>query len=319
MPVTVATLDDIPRPEVREVREVRAGESIQEALDSAARVRLGAGVHWVDRPLHIRSEQILEGVGAKSILRALVPIAEVVNFTGPMGQSEVRDLVIDANRMATNGLTINPSGPNAQDAPDPALRARGLWVYDAVRVGVLVGPQARSTVLDTIRVRRAGLHGFELRMPDSWVTTCEATTAAPGGAGFFVGSVNTVYSGLKAWYCRSYGFHVKGTRNHIANSYSQDTGSHGWRVEWDKNTFTNVQADTAGMYDVGGTPNSADGFYFDGAGTNVVVGALSYDRRPGGKPAQQRYGFNMPRSFFESGQFIGYSGYGNVANLLNLR
>ena len=317
-------------------RPVQAGESIAAAVATVAAlgggvVRLAAGSHTIDSELILRANVSLVGEGPATVLSAAVAMRAVVS-TGSAAGVSVDKLRIACNNLADYGLYSSPA-PGSDygvHAPDPCFRAQDLFIDDARVAGVYLGGQARATYLRLIRVRRAGGWGFWLRNPDSWIVDCEATTTGsttkspdldqkpPVGAGFYVGTVNTVLRGCKAWYVRGYGWHIRGSRNRISECESQDTLSHGWKVEYDGNTFTNCVADTASMYDVGGK-GGVDGWYIDGVGTNVFVGLQSFDRRPNGKPALQRWGYNLKKELLDSGRFLGYSGYGNVSGLVNAR
>lgn len=318
--------------------KVHEGESVAMAVAAAATngggaVRLAAGRHRIDSELFLGMGVSLIGEGASTVLEATSNLHSVINSGSSAGAS-VRHLRIDCNGKADYGLFSSPAvASNYGDfAPDPCFRAADLFIDDARVAGVYLGAQARATHLQAVRVRRAGGWGFWLRNADSWLVDCEATTAgtwllAPDKdqaqlamtAGFYVGCVNTVLRGCKAWYCRGYGFHIRGTRNRISECESQDTMSHGWRVEYERNIFTNCVADTSSMYDVGGKPSGADGWYVDGVGSNVFSGLLSFDRRPGGKPAQQRYGFNVKKALLDSGLMTAYSGFDNVSKLVYAR
>ena len=100
---------------------------------------------------------------------------------------------------------------------------------------------------------------------------------------------------------------------------SQDTAKHGWFITAPRNTFTGCSADTAGMADVGGTAGEADGFYIDPPGELSLVGCMAFDRTPGGGPAHQRYGFNVPRALVDDGLLVAPIGWGNTAGLINAR
>lgn len=319
-----------------ELAFVRVQDNIQAAIDYVAArgggvVRVGAGSHRIDSELFLKNGVSLEGEGSATILRASVAMHSVLN-TASSAASSIRHLRIDCANKAQYGLYSSPvAGSSYGDfAPDPCFRASDLFIDDAQIAGVYLGGQARSTRLEEIRVRRAGGWGFWLRNADSTIVDCEATTTGAWkespdtdqkpstGSGFYVGCVNTVIRGCKAWYTRGYGWHIRGSRNRISECESQDTRSHGWKIEYDKNVFTNCVADSSSMYDVGGIVNGADGFYIDGTG-NVFVGVLAFDRKPGGKAAQQRYGVNVKQAVLDAGHMLGVHGYDNATKLMNVR
>lgn len=313
---------------------VAPGGRIQDALDSCTcTVELAADTTYpVSEPLRLGDLDRLVGHGKSSVVQASRPMRAVIQLGDRSGSSPwsvdaaaVMSLTIDAAEHAEAGLQVDPDQRSdySQGEPDPVTRLRDLWVYDAASVGVYVGPYARATTIDTVRVRRAGLHGFALRMADSFVTNSEATTRhrtgtpfdpelPEVGSGFLIASVNTTYNGIKAWYSRGYGIHVRGTRNQLTNVQSQDTALHGVYVEYDKNILTSIQADSAGMADVGGKPGTADGIYIEGAGSTVASGLLGFDRQPRGASASQRCGINLTRELLDSGQVTALGGYGNL-------
>lgn len=316
---------------------VREGESVADAIAQCASigggvVRVAAGRHRIDSELFLSRGVSVVGEGSATVLEAATALPSVIN-TGSAAGASIHHLRIACNGLADFGLRSSPAvGSNYGDfSPDPCFRAHDLFIDDARIAGVYMGGQARSSVLDTIRVRRAGGWGFWLRNPDSWFYKCEATTTgvtttSPDsdlklsyGAGFYVGTTNSFYNGCKAWYTRGVGWHIRGSRNQFDVCESQDTMSHGWKVEYDQNVFSNCKADTASMYDTGGKLNGADGWYVDGVGTNVFVGVQSFDRKPNGKAAQQRYGFNIKKELLDSGRFVAYSGFGNATSLVNAR
>lgn len=316
---------------------VSPGSSIQDAIDGGAdEIELGAGTYDTIAPIVVTPGLSIHGVGPKTIIQPAMPMSAVIAVGNgqPVDGVSISRLVLDCNDKASIGLDVNIVGSSGfyQGEPDSICRFSDLRVYDAVDDGVaLRGTDTQACILAKIRVRRAGRYGFRVEAPDNWLYMCEATTREQIGnsAGFYVGTAipgsngsggsNNCFMGCKAWYCRDYGWHVKGTRNRFDSCESQDTRSHGWFVEWDKNVFTGCVADTAGMYDVGGVSGMADGFYVAAGSQTSMVGCQSFDRKPNGRSAQQRYGFNVPTSMVSSGRLNGYSGWDNASALLNQR
>lgn len=316
---------------------VEPGGSIQDAIDSGAKkIELGAGVYDAIAPIVPTPGLTIEGVGSETIVRASVPMSAVfaIGNGGPVDRVSIWNLSVECVNKATVGIDVDIVGTSGfyQGEPDAICRLINLLVYDPVSDGVVLrGTDTQACVLDTIRVRRAGRYGFRIEAPDNWIDKCEATTRTQTGssAGFYVGVAisgsngsggsNNFFRDCKAWYCRDYGWHIKGTRNKFNGCESQDTRAHGWYIEWDKNVFVGCVADTAGMYDVGGSMGNADGFYVAAASYTSMVGCQSFDRKPGGHFQQQRYGFNVPASMVSSGRFNGHSGWDNATALLNQR
>ena len=246
--------------------------------------------------------------------------------------------------IAQRGITSPPSN-YFEGEPDNVSRFENLWIHDASVYGIHTlpgnGNPGRASHWHRIRIRRAGLTGFMHEQPDSWITDCEATTAtgATGttttGAGLHIATSNTYIQGFKSWYCRNYGYLVRGTRNAFVNCHSQDTRNHGWFIDWDRNIFIGIMADSAAFFDVGGTLNGADGIYVAGGSAGLpstsIQGAFVFDRQVGGTSSQQRYGINAPSSMFveanESGspqaggqvRITGVVGYDNATALINKR
>jgi hypothetical protein len=315
------------QPQAEGVRLASPGvDALQAAVDDGPGiVQLGPGVYSQTATLRLKADVIVQGAGAATRIVAARPMRALVTagdssessaaFGDRPSRTQLRDLVVDCAGQAEIGVVVDPAqGTDYADGePDPSVRMSDVWVYGAANIGVYVGRYARSSYISTVRVRRAGLFGFVFGQPDSFVSNCEATTqrqtgtpAVPElprtGASFHINSANSSYVNLKGWYSRGYGFHLRGTRNQLSNSYSQDTNLHGFYCEWSGgNTIVGCQADTPGMHDVGGAADQ-DGFYFEGMGFDVVSGCTAYDRRPGGAAVNMRHGFNFPAEWRDSGQ-----------------
>jgi len=305
---------------------VAPGSSIQAAINAGAKaVQLGAGTYPVTAPIIPTRGCTIRGVGQATRITASTAMGDVIaigNGAAIDGVS-IGDLVCDANSKAARGININVvgTGGNFRGEPDAMTRLDNIWVYAPTGDGVVYqGSDAQATVTSRVRVRGAGGNGFSVLAPDNVFLACEATTANPNGQhGFFVGSANCHFHACKAWYCRGYGWHVKGSRNAFVGCEAQDTKLHGWYLEYDKDTFNGCVADTAGMFDVGGTAGTSDGFYVVPNARTVLTGCLSFDRRPSGHAAQQRYGFNVPAVLQSSGLFAANTGWDNTVGTVKLR
>lgn len=313
------------------VRTVQPGQSIQAALDEEpGRVVLAPGVHVLSEPLRLGRRRWLDGHFGATTLRAEADMTALVEVGGggPVDRWRISNLVLDARGLATTGIDVHVSGTAGNDhgEPDSQGRLDDLVVMDAGEQGVWYrGTDAQAVVTTSVRVRRAGTYGFRIENADSWWRSCEATTRASTGAGFFVngtggGGSNLHFDHCKAWYCRGYGWHVRGSRNTFTGCEAQDTRDHGFFVQWDGNCFTGCVADTAAMWDVGGEAGAADGFYVSNRAVNVVLaGCLAFDRRPRGRAAQQRYGFNVPEQLVDEGRLSATAGWDNVGGLVHQR
>lgn len=298
---------------------------LQAALNAGEGVvRLGPGVYSITTPLIIPRRCGLWGQGGATHLVAAtagMPAVIQVGNGGPCDRWQIRDLVIDCNNNAVTGVDVNVVGTTgaSNGEPDSQGQIENLYINDPTSYGIWYrGADTQAIVTRRVRVRRAGVHGFYIQAPDCWWDHCEATTTGTTGAGFMVAGANGHYNHCKAWYCRGYGWDIQGTRNTFTGCESQDTALHGWFIEYDKNTFTGCFADSAGRADIGGLPNNADGFYFAGGASTVIVGCIAFDRAQG-VPAQQRYGFNVPAADYTAGRIVGIAGYGNINALLNQR
>ncbi|MCB0961295.1 MAG: hypothetical protein KDB04_17445, partial [Acidimicrobiales bacterium] len=123
----------------------------------------------------------------------------------------------------------------------------------------------------------------------------------------------------KAWYCRGVGWQVATGRNAFVGCEAQDTAGHGWWITGARNTLSSCVADTAAMADVGGRPGEADGFSVEPGEELALVGCMAFDRTPGGRAPQQRYGFDVPSSLVEAGLLVAPIGWGNTGGLINAR
>ncbi|WP_328994650.1 hypothetical protein OG394_09200 [Kribbella sp. NBC_01245] len=311
---------------------VTTGSELEAAVAAkVAAIHLGAGEYVVNTTLVLAPSTMLSGVGQASRIRASGsfnrsrPVIAIGNNVGPAAGVTIRDLVVDCDSKALIGIAIEGiAAHDYQGELDSMCRLDNLWVYDSVGDGVLyAGRDSRSVISTRVRVRRAGRHGFHIRNSDSWWIGCEATTRTPTGgtAGFFINAgASNFFEACKAWYCRDFGWRVSGVRNKFIGCEAQDTRLHGWNIEWDRNVFTGCVADSAGMYDVGGKPNTADGFYVATAGAATsLVGCQSFDRRPNGTKPQQRFGFNVTRAFGASGRLVAPTGYDNTGGLIRQR
>lgn len=315
---------------------VAPGDSIQDAIDLGAQaIELGAGEYHLTAPLVPVSDLTIRGVGSQTRLIADNAMSAMIALGngGPICNVMLTGFTVDCDNLADVGIDINIVGTTGfyQGEPDAICTLSDLRVYDPTLDGVVLrGTDTQACRLSNIRVRRADRYGFRVEAPDNWFTACEATTTTATGssAGFFIGVLagsngigasNNQFTACKAWYCRDYGWHVKGTRNRFTSCESQDTRLHGWYIEWDKNVYDGCTADTAGSYDVGGVSGNADGFYVSAGSYTSMVGCQAFDRKPGGHVAQQRYGLNVPTSMVTGGRLVAYSGYDNVSALLNQR
>jgi hypothetical protein len=318
-----ATRDD-PRDREAVIR-LTPKDSIQAALDDGVQsLQLSPGDWRITAPIVARPGASITGSGQSSRLLATEKNLPAVLAIGNGKQCDgfvVSNLVVNANRLATTGIDLNPVGRGSyyEDEPDPMHRLVNLWVYDAVQDNIWYRGDSRATVTQLVRSRRAGRHAFHCVNSDSWWLACEGTTTRPGtdSAGFFVGSTNSFFVACKAWYCRDYGYLIRGSRNKFSVCESQDTRSHGWFIEYDKNVFNGCVADSAGFHDVGGTPKTADGFYVVGDNeSQALIGCQAFDRL---RSPHQRYGFNVPASMVDEGRLVAPTGFGNLGGLVNRR
>lgn len=304
---------------------VPPGASIQAALDrGATAMQLGAGSYPVSAPIVAPRASTIRGVGQATRVVATKVMSTVmaIGNGGPVDGVQISDLVIDAGQKANCGVDLNIVGTagNYQGEPDAVTRLDALWIYAPTGDGVRYrGTDAQATITSRVRVRQAGGIGFNVVAPDNAFLACEATTASGGQHGFFVGSANCHFHACKAWFCRGYGWHVKGTRNSFVGCEAQDTKLHGWYIEYDKNTFTSCIADTAGASAVGGAPGSSDGFYVATDRLTTITSCLAFDRRPGDVAAGQRFGFNLPKALQDGGLFSANTGWDNTSGTVHLR
>ena len=314
---------------------VEPGGSIQDSIDAGAKaIQLGAGTYEVSAPIVPTAGCTIRGIGrdTRLLATAAIPAVLAIGNGGPIDAVTISDLTVDAQGKAQVGIDLDIVGTtgNYRDEPDSVCRLDALWVYQPVLDGIAYrGKDTQACVTSRVRVRGAGRHGYRVEAPDNVWIACEATTSGTSGAGFYVGTAvqgsdgigaaNCHFHACKAWYCRGVGWQVKSTRNAFMGCESQDTAGHGWSIEIGRNAFTGCIADTAGMYDVGGRPGTADGFFVVPGAETTLVGCLAFDRTPGGHAAQQRYGFNVPRSLVQAGLVVAHTGWGNTAGLINQR
>ncbi|MCB0971755.1 MAG: hypothetical protein KDA97_09630, partial [Acidimicrobiales bacterium] len=275
-------------------RVVAPGGSIQETIDGGATaIALGAGTYPVDEPIRPTAGCTIRGVGQATVLEARRPMDAVVAIGagGPVGGVRLGELVIDAAGLASVGIDLDIVGTegNLRGGPDAVCRLDDLWVLDAADDGIAYrGTDTQATVTSRVRVRRARRHGYRVEAPDNVWVACEATTAEGEGAGFYIGTAiegsdgigaaNNHFHSCKAWYCRGVGWQVETGRNAFVGCEAQDTAGHGWWITGARNTFTGCVADTAGMADVGGVPDQADGFHVVPAAELALVGCMAFDR-----------------------------------------
>jgi hypothetical protein len=314
---------------------VAPGGSIQETIDGgASAILLGAGEYPIAEPLRPTPGCTIRGIGEQTrlVATAAMPAVVAIGAGGPVGGVTIADLVVDARGQAQVGIDLDIVGTsgNLDGEPDAVCRLDHLWVLDAALDGIAYrGTDTQATITSRVRVRRAVRHGYRIEAPDNVWIACEATTAGPDGAGFYVGTAvdgsngigaaNDHFHGCKAWYCRGVGWLVATGRNTFVGCEAQDTASHGWRITGPRNTFTSCVADTAGMADVGGSPGTADGFSVVPEAELALVGCMAFDRTPGGAAPAQRYGFDVPRALVDDGLLVAPIGWGNTAGLINAR
>jgi hypothetical protein len=284
---------------------------------------LAAGTYPVTAPIAPTRGCTIRGVGQATRIQATVAMPSVLDVGrgAAIDGVMIADLVVDANMKAVCGIRLNIVGTagNLLGEPDAVTRLDNLWVFAPTGDGIIYqGSDTQATVTSRVRVRQAGGIGFNVLSPDNVFLACEATTSGTTGQhGFLVGSANCHFHACKAWFCRGYGWHIKGTRNSFVGCESQDTRLHGWYIEYDKNTFTGCIADSAGAPEVGGTANTSDGFHVVTDRLTPITGCLSFDRRPDNRTAGQRFGFNLPRALAEL--VIGNTGWNNLSGTVNLR
>lgn len=315
---------------------VPPGGSIQRAIASGAKaLQLGAGEYRIAEPIRPSGGCSIRGIGQQTRLRAAKGMAAMIAIGGggSVDGVAIADLTLDCAGKAQIGIDLNISGTGRfyKGEPDSVCRLDNLSIHQPALDGVAYrGTDTQACITSRVRVRQAGRYGFRVEAPDSWWIACEATTIRQTGssAGFYIGTAipgsngigasNNFFEACKAWYCRDYGWHVRGGRNKFIGCESQDTRSHGWFIEYDRNVFTGCVADTAAMIDVGGTPGGADGFHVVSGEQTSMVGCQSIDRRPHGQ-AHQRYGFNVPAAMVTEGRLAGHTGWDNLAGLVNQR
>lgn len=314
---------------------VAPGGSIQDSIDGGATaILLGDGTYPVTEPIVVKPGCTIRGIGERSVVTATAGMDAVfaVGAGGPVGGVTIADLVVDAAKQAAIGIDIDIVGTagNFRDEPDAVCRFDHLWVLDAVDDGIAYrGTDTQACITSRTRVRRAGRHGYRIEAPDNVWVACEATTSGSAGAGFHIGvaldgsdgigAANLHFHACKAWYCHGYGWEVGTGRNAFVGCESQDTAKHGWLITAPRNTFTSCVADTAGMADVGGRPDDADGFHVVPGAELSLVGCMAFDRTPGGAEAQQRYGFNVPKALVDDGLLVAPIGWGNASGLIKAR
>lgn len=314
---------------------VAPGGSIQQTIDGGATaIQLGVGEYPIDAPITPTPGCTIRGVGERTTLlaRADLPAVVAVGAGGAVGGVTVADLVVDAARRADIGIDVDIVGTagNLQGEPDAVCRFDNLWVLDPRRDGMVYrGTDTQACVTSRVRVRRAGRTGYRIEAPDNVWIACEATTVGAEGAGFSIGvaepgsdgigAANCHFHACKAWYCHGVGWMVGSGRHAFVGCEAQDVAGHGWHITAPRNTFSSCWADTAGMADVGGRPDAADGFHVEPAEELSLVGCMAFDRRPGRLPAQQRYGFNVPAALDRAGLLVAPIGWGNTAGLINRR
>ena len=318
---------------------VAPGESIQDAITAGAlAIQLGQGTYSISAPIVTTAGLMLRGLGQRTRLVATATMSAMVEIGsgGPIDGVNLADLLLDCGAgKADIGIDLNivGTGGNYRGEPDSVCRLDDLWVYRPVLDGIVYrGTDTQACATTRVRIREAGRYGFRVEAPDNWWNQCEATTTTQTGtsAGFYVGKAitgsngigagNNFFQACKAWYCRDYGWHVKGNRNKFIGCEAQDIRSHGFYIEWDQNTFTNCVVDTAGLGDVGGVAGTADGFYAAGGMVATsIVGCQAFDRKPGGAAAQQRYGFNVPAAMVTDGLLLAPTGWNNLSGLVNQR
>ena len=314
---------------------VEPGGSIQASIDGGATaILLGDGTYPIDEPLRPTPGCTIRGIGERTVLAATREMDAVVAIGagGPVGGVTLADLVVDAAKQAAIGIDVDIVGTtgNLRDEPDAVCRFDHLWVLDAAQDGIAYrGTDTQACITTRTRVRRAGRHGYRVEAPDNVWVACEATTSGTGGAGFYIGvalegsdgigAANLHFHACKAWYCHGVGWQVTTGRNAFVGCEAQDTASHGWEITGARNTFSACVADTAGMRDVGGRPDAADGFYVVPGAELSLVGCMAFARGPGGAPEQQRYGFNVPTSLVDDGLLVAPVGWGNARGLINAR
>lgn len=306
-----------------------SGAAIQAALNAGEGVvMLGAGSYNITSPLILPRRCGLRGMGGATHLVAgsagMAAVIQVGNG-GPSDRWHIRDLVIDCNNNATAGIDVNVVGTTGNDKGEPDTQGfiENLYINDPTYGIWYRGSDTQAVHTVAVRVRRAAQYGFYIQAPDNWWRECEATTtgAVSPSAGFYAGGANCHFDQCKAWYCRGYGWNIVCTRSVFIGCEAQDNQLHGWWLQFDKNSFVGCWSDMAGRQDVGGVPNNADGFYMEpGFTQTTMVGCFSIDRGQG-VPAQQRYGFNVPGSWYNlsPAPMVGFFGYGNTNALLNLR
>ena len=314
---------------------VAPGGSIQETIDGGARaIQLGDGEYPIAAPLRPTPGCTIRGIGEATVLTATADLDAVIAIGagGPIGGVTIADLVVDARQRAAVGIDLDIVGTagNFQGEPDSVCRLDNLWVIDAAQDGIAYrGTDTQACITTRVRVRRAGRYGYRIEAPDNMWIACEATTSGPSGAGFYIGNAiegsngigaaNLHFHACKAWYCRGVGWQVATGRNAFVGCEAQDTAGHGWLITGARNTFNACVSDTAGMAEVGGRADSADGFFVEPDAEISMVGCMAFDRGPGGATEQQRYGFNVPEALVDAGLLVAPIGWGNTGGLINTR
>jgi hypothetical protein len=160
---------------------------------------------------------------------------------------------------------------------DPVQTIRHLLIDNVAGTGVVVDANVRSSHFEDIFVNGANANSFLISCTDSDFIDC--VSSASGTSGFSISGDNCRYIGDKSFgsgrVSGGDGFICGGLRNEYSACEAQDNDDNGFHVECFNSAFTSCVADSNA---VSAIFNSANGFYLDSAGSNILEGCSSFDR-----------------------------------------
>ncbi|MEV4758020.1 glycosyl hydrolase family 28-related protein [Micromonospora sp. NPDC049559] len=272
---------------------VGAQQAINDALAAVGQgaVFVAGGTYPVKGPIVLGDRQSLVGAGPLSTLLKAAPgfagsaLVQTPSGTFTGSRVSVRDIGLDAAKLAANGINLQISAKPTTYGPDPAPWLSRVFVAQTTGDGIFLGGAysggQREFKVTDCRVENAGGWAYHLDSSDGFVSGCSAQGGTLGGYHLAGGNI-------KVWGSKVYGsgsgatpgpgFRV-GTRATVVGCEAQDTRGCGFEIVGRGATVSGCTADSTGVGDPG-TDRYSAGFYVGSSA--VSVDGNAYQRAGGG-------------------------------------
>lgn len=229
--------------------------AIQNALDAAADA--GGGTVYIPPGTYMTSQLTVgnkvrvTGAGGNTTLKAKFgTTGSVIAIDNSATRVVLDHFAIDVDSVAdVDGILMDNTGV----AQDSLHRLTYLWIFNAGRDGIHLGPAIVETIVSNCYVLGSGRNGYhtEVGATDNRFVAC--TAGASTEDGFFIAGNNTSYTACKAFYSGFDG-------SSFADNFNGFTLRPGVGEDLHAVTLTSCEAQN----------NARNGFFVDGGATSAI-------------------------------------------------